>query len=566
MVLGFCMVFLGLQWAKAQPDTNTKKSGSFHQMVLHLDKPFYVTGEYIWFKVYLPIEYKGQEVALRVSLYDVGLQVHEQFFIPTNGRTSVFGYFKIPFDWKTGTYQLSVSGLNSVTKENVRLILYFNLLIFNDLNVEEKNTVVAPITSYRYQFPITRLQTQNPYSPKFPLQIQLKDNSIRTQEQVSATIEVKDRDGNPVKASLSVAVRDWSLTADSTQTPSISMLGQTLDSLPLPLSNKIHLWYKSEKSLKSNLIGVFSHDDHQFLYPSKDTSRHLLLEMPFFEGEKNLQFVSLIPEDLKINLYEPSIMKYDGQNEIFQNNVVSHYIQQSRLRKKIYQLYSTTEFQLDFPTLNSNTQAMPISNKTIQLADYEYFSTLPIFLKEVSSALKYRKEKKDQYVFKMFNPATGKRVFYNRLPLFVVDGQITRNSDFIADLDVAELESLDLFFVEEDLKQYFGAIGSSGVVYLTTKSKELKVPTDDREDIFTVHGTQVLPTFPILQKLGENESGEIPRFGPLVYWHPDLKTDSSGKCSFSFRHGHDKGRFVIEVVAQTVEGEIWKEQVFYEVE
>ncbi len=534
--------------------TNAQTSFDSNQSLLHLDKSFYVTGEYIWFKVYLPISYQGQSVALRISLFDSENSVHQQFFVNTEGKTTANGYFKIPFDWQTGKYQLAVSGMNTLTKENVLLMTYLNLPIYNDL---EDKTVMsesgAPVSDKKSIPHSTNLKNSDS-----SLQIQIASTSVKTLDKVVTTIEVKDKNGNPIKASLSVVIRDWDLT-DIHSDLKIDFEGNVNAQ---QLSEKIHFWYQSAKPIQNNLISVFSPDDHEFLYPSTDSNQKLLLEMPFFEEVKTLQFLSLIPEDIKIEQQEPSFLKSDAHTPNEYNSTIINYLQQSRLRKKIYQLYGTTESNPDFSNIVSDTTSKPLPNRTIRFADFEYFPTLPVFLKEVSTALKYRKAKKGTYVFKMFNPSPGKRVFHSGLPIFVVDGQLTRNSDFIAAIDVNEMETLDLFFYDSDLQKYFGAMGNSGIAYLSTKSKELKVPSEEYEDIFTVNGTQAIPDFPIQQTF---EQEGLPLFNPLVYWHPDLRTDNDGKCDFSFRHGHDKGQFVIEVVAQTIKGEILTQQIFYEV-
>lgn len=523
---------------------------------LHFDKPFYVTGEYIWFKVYLPIDYREQNIALRASLYDVDMNVHKQFFMLTDGNPYAFGYFKIPFDWKTGTYQLAISGKDNTTDENVRLIVKPDLRIFNDL--EEESTVLK---AQNHSPQIREASTSD--SKNKSIQIQLaSDGVVRALEKVEATIDIKDKNGNPIGASLSVVVRDWSLNHDSVSSASIQLLETSLHDFSPSLSDEIHLWHQSTKPIENNLISTFLPDDHQFLFPSIASKTKLLLKMPSFEGEKTLQFLSLTPEDVKIEMREPSLIKPDFASSNEYNPNISHYLQQSRLRKKIYQLYGTTESNPTIPITTHTQKLLPSSNRSIRLADYEYFPTLPLFLKEVSTALKYRKVGKGSYGFKMFNATPDKRVFHHGSPIFIVDGQLTRNSDFIAAIDVNEMETLDLFFNDDDLKEYFGPMGRSGIVYLTTKSKELNVPAEDFEDIFTVNGVQALPTFPIQQDFDQSE---IPHFSPVVYWHPDLKADAQGKCAFSFEHGHDKGSFVIEVVAQTIEGELLIQQIFYEV-
>ena len=51
--------------------------------LVHLDKSFYVTGEVIWFKLYLPKAHQGQGFTLRVALFNPKGEVASYFFLPT---------------------------------------------------------------------------------------------------------------------------------------------------------------------------------------------------------------------------------------------------------------------------------------------------------------------------------------------------------------------------------------------------------------------------------------------------------------------------------------------------
>ncbi|MBK7870523.1 MAG: hypothetical protein IPJ74_07505 [Saprospiraceae bacterium] len=100
--------------------------------VVHLDKSFYVTGEVIWFKIYLPSESKGNPFTMRVGLLDQQGQVADYFFLQTEGKTYASGYYKIPFDRPSGIHHLVFMGQEQTSKRPI-VLAKVAVPIYNDL-------------------------------------------------------------------------------------------------------------------------------------------------------------------------------------------------------------------------------------------------------------------------------------------------------------------------------------------------------------------------------------------------------------------------------------------------
>ena len=567
----FVLVLSNLQNIRGQIPNNPA------ECVVHLDKSFYVTGEYIWFKLYLPVYFNRHEITLRVSLFNKNSSVHEQFFIQTKGKTYADGYFKIPFDWQSDTYQIEFSGLDKTNKQAV-LISRLQIPIFNDLEEMENKSVLFE----HFKIPNSNVFTSLPSIKDAPEQIQvdLAPSSIGRLEKTTATIRVLDENGQALSASLSVAIRDSKMNPlanlsekNMVFAPSNHHQNTSKQNSPLQLDNQIFLQYRWPQTTpelmgKRNLLAAYSPQNNTFHYALTNEKGAFLMYLPFFEGTKTFQFIGLQSNTIAVekvnslmNVF-PSLQKSPANSN--SQTVIDDYLKNSRLRKKIYQLYATTETLPSFEAKPPMTPNALNPDRNIRIEDYKAFATLPIFLKEIYTPLKYRKISKGKYGFKMFNPSVGRRVFYEGIPLFVVDGQLSRNSDFIADLDIGDIEALDLFFYEKELRKNFGIIGMSGVTYITTKSKQVKIPESERAAILSIEGLQPSLIYPIEVQVS-SENPEIPQFRPLIYWQPHLETDANGEIHFSFRHSHDKGKFVIEVVAQTRDGKVVVKRKLYEV-
>lgn len=522
------------------------------RIVVHFDKPFYIAGEYIWYKIYLPSSYKEQDINLSVNLFDSTKSVHQQFFLETNGQNSAYGYIKIPFDWNSQSYNLTFSERDHALKKDI-IIAWVNIPIFNE-NEE----------GFTRAFSINQHTSTSNLDNKHILNIQLRDTIFHVLDKIQANLQVKDKNGIPIKASFSVSIRDWNLTNVS------SSLKQTI--FPFPFfnnqlvdrtDNQLHLKFKvrefKNQSGEPTTLYAYIPSDNQFFHSAVDMNGYFDLVVPKFFGKKSVHFFTTNDTNIEVELLIPDTNLNTNRPFKVSSSQITTYLENSRLRKKIYTLYAKVETPLNF-VFTSNTDTSTLKpDRSIRINDYKFFPTLPLFLKEVPTTLKYRKTKGKQYTFKMFNPGFRRREFYTGNPLFIVDGQIIKDQQFIATLDMREIEKLDLFFNEGSLQQYFGEIGKSGVVFISSHSGRIKLPENNT---INISGLSYPPTYPIAI---ESPKSEVPIFRPLLYWHPQLQTNSLGECDFAFIQSHDKGKFMIEVVAQTADGEILRSHKFYEV-
>lgn len=514
------------------------------QCLVHLDKAFYVTGEVIWFKIYLPPGSKGNPFTLRVALLDAQGQVADYFFLKTEGKSYANGYYKIPFDRASGVYHLAFLGQEQTSKRPV-ILAKVPVPVYNDL--EKLNNI--EITAATPEVESLNILEWN----DLQVEITLDQDAYKNRETVQPVITVKDQSGRPVKANLSVAVTDIALTGKAFPGQSTVSAGFPLVSAALDdqIYTQTKLSGNSVGTQKENLIGIYDPVEWQMFYASPDDEGVFFIEMPHFFGEKQIQFLGYPNPDIQVQINE--VLKATNSSPLIYTEAILKYLELSRQRKKIFQLYATLETNLSPELAEEESEPLP-PDRSILPSNYEAFEDLATFFREISSPLTFTLDrKKNIYTARMYNP--GIQTYYPNDPMFIVDGQVTRNADFVARLKSTDVERVDLYFNFDKLFSNFLVIGSSGAISITTKSG-VKIPEPEAADILTIHGVQPPATFPEFrpEQLGNNK--HQPFFRPQLYWNPALETDANGQASFAFVQSDDISTFRIEVVVQAEDGSI----------
>jgi hypothetical protein len=522
-----------------QPEAKTQNAQEA-SCIVHLDKSFYVSGEVIWFKIYLPIETRGKAFNLKVGIVGQSGALANDFFLATEGKSQANGSFKIPFDMASGVYQLVFLALEKVSKQPV-VLASVPVSIYNDL--EKLNPAELKVSE--------PTATASNLSQDLQIEIVLDKAQYHSRESVQASIQVKDRNGTPVKADLSIAVNDWVLAGEAIFPKNNLLKGNAITGNAL--SDQLFIPVKllgQAGSQSQNLISIFFPEDWQMLYTSPKQTE-LFLEMPSFTGQRNIQFLGHPSPSIEIQLINP--FKATSSPALVYTPGILKYLEWSRQRKRIYQLYGAVENQLSPGSQVVGSTPLP-PDRTLVMAEYEAFEDLATFAREISTALNFKLDRQtDRYQGRMYNPGT--LTFYPSAPMFIVNGKVTRDADFVARLKINQIEKIDLYYQPEKLFANFKAIGRSGVVNIHTRTA-IAIPADEEADRFNVNGLQEKVKFPMLDLAESGDQKMQPYFRPQVYWNPSLETDASGKANFSFLQPDDWSNFSIEVVAQGENGAV----------
>lgn len=518
--------------------------------VFHLDKPFYVTGEVLQYKLYLSPDFEGQSVALKVALKDAAGTTVDAFYQHTQGATAVSGYLKLSYDLPSAVYHLLVLGTDRVSLQKVKLAETL-VPVYNDLTEE-----ALPETAGDNPAGIADADND------LQLSISTAAETIHKRGTVQADIAVTDRNGRAVPAELSVSVIDAGLFGDQQkQTLQRSLAGE----LPTPegLSDQMYLNgritnTKGTPRAEIN-FGAYIHDLRASLIGQTDAAGNFALLLPEMSGPASIQFIDLRNDSLRVILDDGIELAATPALPFNQN--IAEYLKWSRSRKVIYQLYNTVETNLEQERPQRVAQPMTPDQRVI-LAEYPDFKNLANFFNEVGAPLKFRQDKAGMFTAQMFNPDPRMRVFYQGTPIFIVDGKMTRDVNFVQQLELNKIDTIDLYFDFFKLNRLFDKVGTSGIVILNTGVSNLQVPAGDAANIFWVKGL-----LPAAREVAPEEiSTNRPVFRSGLFWESDLSTGSNGRGQLRFTQSDDLGTFLIQVVARSADGRTATAVHTYEVE
>jgi len=525
-------------------NTNYAQSGN---TLLHLDKSFYVTGEVVWYKFYLPTDLKGQEKIVEVLISDKEGSIIDQYFLKNEGNSFVEGYYKIPFNIEAGWYRISILP----TGNTKALLSSITFPVYNDL-----------VSAQEAQNPATLSADPNIVAQlnDLNIEVQLDQSTYAPRDQVQVEVLVKDKNGKTVKnANLSLSVSDANLIDQN-----LLVEGAITTNVGNEIAIEGTLVDESGEPMRASVLGMYSSLEDRIFYSSADAKGRFSFKPPVFSGSRPIQFIGYQFEHMDIGIQLENRKMLPIQQELTYTEAVKNYMSLSRQRKKIFQIYKSLENQIETEKVKLDIQELN-PGFTYVIDEYESFDFMYSFFGELITPLKFLLQPDSTYKATLYNP-TGRASANTQLsgdPVFIIDGKLTRDADFVARMDMDYIEQVDLMYKSENLREKFSAIGRSGVVKITTNLKNVPIAEKDAADIFTISGIQPKAAFPTFQP--NDIPSSQPFFRPQLYWNPNLTTDGNGKASFTFYQSDDLSQFVIRVVGQGADGAFGQASKVYEV-
>jgi hypothetical protein len=524
--------------------------------LLHTNQPFYVSGEVIWYKLYLSEDFPVGPKVITASIFDRDGEVVHQSYLRREEGFSVFGHYQIPFDFNSGIYRLVFSASREKSHEPVLLAETF-LPIYNDFRNKEEKASVSGSRSVDYA-------PKDRDGSKLRIEILPTQESYEVRSSARLRIKVTNSIGEPVPADLSVSIRD-----------------QVLFESDHPLFNTIHRGqaFRDTARLEENIslrgtiydttgqeilpyanVGAYVSREKQFVYHKADQSARFTLDLPDIFGPNPVHIGGFLPEDLRVELDQQAGSRAPFPKDLPHTPTLLQYLEWSQKRKLIYQLYGRLEqpFSASFPPANGRSEE---ADSPIVLDEYKAFPDIPDMAKELLIPIRFRKQKGGIREARIFDPTKTPRKFHSRGPLFIVDGMLTRNSVFIAELDITKVERFDLYYKFERGLRLFGPMARYGLVMIESRNRDIELPEKDQENLFVIHGFQAEIKYPIqLEAAGEEEV----RLDPSLFWAPDMRTNEQGEVELSIPLPDDRSRFRVEVVAQGANGQRGVGDAFFE--
>lgn len=515
------------------------------QLLVQLDKPFYTAGDPLAYQLFFPKSFQGRDLALKVALYHPDGQLVTEHFIKTEGQLQANGYLKIPYNLPSQAYHWLLLGTDQEGTKRIKLGELL-LPIYDDLSKAPAPTQLSIITS-------------NPStSSALSIDFQLQEKGLERGGKISASLAVKDQAGQGIDGVFSVTVKDAALLSMGTDNEISTYHLELPTGIAAQLSDQIRILGKSldleGKAFQSAILCAYLREENQFFCTKSDKDGQFSLVLPEAQGMRHIQFMDYQRSDIKVILSD-NINLSTGVSASTKASLAT-YLNWSRLRKKIYQFYGTVEAPLN--AIPGQVVANKFeSDQQFVMANYTPFDDLTIFFNEIVTPFKLRERGKRGYIARMFNPTQQIRQFYSGSPVFIVDGMLTKDANFIYNIPIAKIDTIDLFFYPQSLQPQFGPIANSGMVIIKTSLSKLDLPTTDANNIFSI---SLLKEEFSIPKEAEQTEDQI-KIGPNLLWLANQSIPSSGTYQLDFAHGDDMGTFLIEIAVQSKEGQIGRAHV-----
>ncbi|NOT76009.1 MAG: hypothetical protein HOP08_13875 [Cyclobacteriaceae bacterium] len=219
------------------------------------------------------------------------------------------------------------------------------------------------------------------------------------------------------------------------------------------------------------------------------------------------------------------------------------FVSKSRVIGRSYGFYSSPQ------ALNGGDDAMNSANfekevggadVTINIQDYNTFSTMEELVKEIIPSLSHRKRGGKSIIraslIEPMKPSSAD-------PVYIIDGIANRNTDFFLALNPADVINIKIVKDPKKLVR-FKLMGKNGIVMVQTKKGNVREPLDDPSKL--IEGSNQVINFTSHDYSISNDARK-PDFRSTVYWNPSVKTDSNGKAIVEFFSTDDVGKMLIRV-------------------
>lgn len=251
-------------------------------------------------------------------------------------------------------------------------------------------------------------------------------------------------------------------------------------------------------------------------------------------------------EDIIVKINDPdSAITFKAPRCVQQEEAGDVYFRYGIQKKAIDKSYSFFYNQkVTYDSTGDLNTAMEIElngvDVTLRLSDYLQLPTMAEVLREVVKSVDYRKIN-GRHVVRVYT--TGKKPTNHAGPLYVIDGQLTKDASQFLNLSPSDVLTIKL--VKDSRKLFaLGRLGENGVILVRTKNQR-KIQERNRLDF-----SGLLPEF--INRRG-NPNLRTPDFRSNLYWLP--KANLNGEAEIQFTTSDDLGKYVVQIYGTTEKGE-----------
>ncbi len=237
---------------------------------------------------------------------------------------------------------------------------------------------------------------------------------------------------------------------------------------------------------------------------------------------------------------------------------------------EIENAYHENDLQKMYPLLIDTLPFYQKPYKTYLLDNYTRFTTMEEVMREYVSEVNVVRRNK-HYHFNTFNNAgfglqnlqPSERTMMDD-PFIMLDGVPVFDVDKIIAYDPLKVQKLEVVAA----RYYWGPIKANGIVSYTTYKGDLPgFSLNPHDVILDYDGLQKQRIFYSPDYSTDNaRQSRLPDFRDVLYWSPDVNTNTNGEGKISFFTGDIPGKYLVEIQGISANGDAGSSSFIFNVE
>ncbi len=213
--------------------------------------------------------------------------------------------------------------------------------------------------------------------------------------------------------------------------------------------------------------------------------------------------------------------------------------------------------QFDAPAIDSNAF---FGDPDIQylMDNYTRFSTMEEVLREYVYEVLVRRQKEN---FHLIVSDVDNKIFLDD-PLTLINGIPVFDPNKVIKYDPLKVKKIDIV----KRKYFYGPSIFNGILNFVTYQADPSILSDLKPVVLEYDGLQYQREFysPVYETQ-EQVSSSLPDFRNVLYWSPDIHTDTQGKAEISFFSSDLKGKYIAVFQGMNIDGRAGERSLSFEV-
>jgi hypothetical protein len=420
---------------------------------VHLDRPFYVVGDDVWFKIYLVGNANQNSSIVQIEIVAPNGTTYLKQNIKTKDHMAV-GDFNVPLSWEEGNYLFRVYTLWQTDSLSAPQAIISDAIvpIYNDLIPQKKlaaqiETSIADAVS----------NNNNTYKVEWA-----NNNNLARREKKNLRLKLTNANGQPLTAQVSVSIfenisgTNADLNNNEQQVLKQLQVNQNAELKPI---TSLLLSGTVKDPLSNSLVS----DRYLSLYtPATGTFTRVASKegvfktaLPEFCGDAPVQLLSLNPNrsypmDVTLNA-AANLPIYSNNAAPVRSKAIDNYLKNNQLRRQSNDIFGIASRNLDTTTCVRKTVVYD-AEKSYEPKSFYNLTTFAEFVREVLLNVSVEKNERGRTLRLGTADETKPYMF---APWYMVNGLFIDAEEPIMNIPFNEFKSVEIFNRRKQIEKQF---------------------------------------------------------------------------------------------------------------